>query len=44
MARKRKNDDKPIEYIDEVLEKGIKTLEDTILRRDMMNQTAKDTA
>ena len=44
MARRKKNDDKPIEYVDEVLEKGIKTLEDTILRRDMMNQTAKDTA
>ena len=45
MARKKKNEDvKPIEYVDEVLEKGIKTLEDTILRRDMMNQTAKDTA
>ena len=40
MARKKKNEDvKPIEYVDEVLEKGIKTLEDTILRRDMMNQT-----
>lgn len=44
MARKRKENDKPIEYVEEVLEKGIQTLEDTILRRDMMNQTAKDTA
>lgn len=46
MARKKKKDEdvKPIEYVDEVLEKGIKTLEDTTLRRDMMKQTAKDTA
>lgn len=44
MARRKKENQKPIEYVDEVLEKGIKTLEDTILRRDMMNQTAKDTS
>lgn len=43
MARKKKNQE-PIEYIDGVIEEGIKTLEDTILRRDMMQQTAKDTA
>lgn len=46
MARKKKNQENsaPIEYIDEVLEKGIKALEENILRKNMMNQTAKDTA
>ena len=43
MARRKKNQE-PIEYIDGVLEQGIKTLEDSILHREMMHQTAKDTA
>ena len=43
MARKKKNQE-PIEYIDGVIEEGIKTLEDSILRREMMHQTAKDTS
>ena len=45
MSRKKKaKESVSIEYIDEVLEKGISALEEIILRKSMMNQTAKDTA
>lgn len=43
MARRKKNQD-PIEYIDSVVEEGIKTLQDTILRKEMLHSIAKDTA